>query len=281
MSKMKTTKHDRDIWRDLLSSDDFAPEGHWRKNTLKLLDDIDTLQTLTARAAHVLDGICAVGYDEDEHGEYANIRDDLFTATGRTPPKPTCDEGAAETGFTPVGLDKHGELEIKIDIDGKSASIFLSRGFWKAVTEKYFPRTDGHSKHRALYFGCTTGGHFLQSDGRERDTLDPKETYPGFPWEMRHLDSTLLKNGEIKDNPDGRVYWTCGGRPDLWFAFFWWDRSGDKRPASNSGLYVRGFEFGEEEDAFIYACAKWPKVVKRQAFPLRLVKRGPAHGVLS
>jgi hypothetical protein len=106
----------------------------------------------------------------------------------------------------------------------------------------------------ALYFGYGRGGHFLR--GPLRDTLDPQQEYPGFPWSIGSLDCGLLKNGKVPDAPDGRVHWTCGGKPVLWHAFFWWDRSGDKRGASNSGFYVRGF---------------WPKVVERQRFPLVLV----------
>ena len=128
-------------------------------------------------------------------------------------------------------------------------------------------------RHRALYFGSLGEGHFLHSDLDEYDSLDPKKTYPGFPWEVTHLDSELLKNGKIPDRPDGRVMWTCGGKPDLWFAFYWWDRSADSRPASNSGIYVRGFDIGEQCEAFLYGCAKWPKVVARQAHPLKLMVR--------
>jgi len=131
---------------------------------------------------------------------------------------------------------------------------------------------------RALYFGCTgpgSGGHFLRSDGPEYATLEPKKTYPGFPWDGRHLDGLLLKNGKVRAAPDGRVYWTCGGKPDLWFAFYWWDRSGDSRPASNSGFYVRGFAFEEVEEAFAYACSVWPQIVDRQKHPLKLVLISP------
>jgi hypothetical protein len=131
----------------------------------------------------------------------------------------------------------------------------------------------------ALYFGYMSGGgHFLQ--GLPRYSLDPERDCPGFPWSIRLLDTGLLENRRVPDNPDGRVHWTCGGRPELWFAFFWWDRSGDKRGASNSGFYVRGFEppvlnpesaLAAARDAFAYACEQWPDVVERQLYPLMLV----------
>ena len=122
---------------------------------------------------------------------------------------------------------------------------------------------------RALYFGYGSGGHFLR--GLERATLDPQKDCPGFPWSIAHLDTRLLRNRQVPDDPDGRVHWTCGGKDSLWHAFFWWDRSGDSRPGSNSGFYVEGFTLAERAKAFAFACAAWPEVVKRQLFPLVLV----------
>lgn len=78
------------------------------------------------------------------------------------------------------------------------------------------------------------------------------------------------------DAPDGHVHWVAGGTP-LWLGFFWWDRSGDKRGASNSGFYVQGFSHHELQAALDYACEQWPGVVKRQVYPLTLVDfRDPA-----
>lgn len=133
----------------------------------------------------------------------------------------------------------------------------------------------------ALYFGCTEAnraGHYLHI-AAGRTFHEPKELYPGFPWSIGHLDSGLLKNGKHADIEDGKVFWTCGGRVHLWFAFFWWDKSGDKRPGSNSGVYVRGFapetltpETAKPAaiEAFQFACGQWPKVVARQRHPLVL-----------
>lgn len=129
----------------------------------------------------------------------------------------------------------------------------------------------------ALYFGAGRDGHFLR--GPRRSTLNPQREYPDFPWSHELLDTGLLKNRKAPDAPDGRVHWTCGGgahrlKPNLWHAFFWWDRSGDKRHGSNSGFYVRGFEgfdLETRQEAFAFACAAWPEVVKRQVFPLVLV----------
>lgn len=101
---------------------------------------------------------------------------------------------------------------------------------------------------------------------------------PGFPWTMGHLDTGLLVNGKRADDPDGRVWWTCGGINVLWHAFYWWDRSGDSRRGSNSGFYVRGFAIDGCELAFGWACATWPRVVRRQLHPLILQPiAAPAH----
>lgn len=123
-----------------------------------------------------------------------------------------------------------------------------------------------------LYFGHRErGGHYLQrADGWR--TLEPEDV-PGFPWTIGLLNTGLLKNGKHPDQINGKVFWTVAGRPSLWFAFFWWDRSGDSRPNSNSGFYVRGFTFEERQAAFDYACAQFPEVVKRQRVPLVLVEK--------
>lgn len=131
--------------------------------------------------------------------------------------------------------------------------------------------------HRALYFGCwDRAGHYLH-EANERKLSDPPKGV-GFPWTFSHMDSGLLRNGKLRDVYDGKVYWTCGGLSfpdDLWFAFYWWDNSVDKRGASNSGFYVHGFSWGHHEEAFVYACEQFPSIVKRQRQPLVLQHREP------
>lgn len=121
----------------------------------------------------------------------------------------------------------------------------------------------------ALYFGYGSGGHFLRRGDSFR-TLSPEEDIPGFPWTGALLDSRLLSNRGVPDVPDGRVHWVVGGTP-LWLGFVWWDRSGDKRGASNSGFYVQGFHHTELQAALDFACSQWPDVVARQHHPLVLV----------
>lgn len=120
----------------------------------------------------------------------------------------------------------------------------------------------------ALYFGCRdTAGHYLQS---EKETLWETSRVPGFPWTLGHLDGGLLRNGQHPDVYDGKVFWTCGGSP-LWLAFVWWDNSIDRRGASNSGFYVRGFiDVASRQAALDYAGTIFPKVIARQRQPLVL-----------
>jgi hypothetical protein len=121
---------------------------------------------------------------------------------------------------------------------------------------------------QAFYFGYGSGGHFLRFANGYRSSIDPQDDVPGFPWNISLLDTGLLKNGKHPDVYDGKVFWTCGGRSALWHAFFWWDNSGDKRGASNSGFYVRGFEIGDKQAAFDYACSIFPEIVARQKHQL-------------
>ena len=122
---------------------------------------------------------------------------------------------------------------------------------------------------RAFYFGCKdTLGHYLHNAENGGRTL--YDLPPGIPWNLGHMDSGLLKNGKVLDKEDGRVFWTCGGRDNYWFAFFWWDNSVDRRGGSNSGFYVDGFASGEAKKAFQFACDAFPKIVARQRSPLAL-----------
>lgn len=121
----------------------------------------------------------------------------------------------------------------------------------------------------ALYFGCLDRiGHYLHLPNGQ--TVWNRDKRVGdIPWNDGLMDAGLLKNGKRPDRYDGKVYWTCGGL-SFWYAFYWWDRSVDKRGASNSGFYVRGFGWPEAQEAFDYACATFPTVVARQAHSLTL-----------
>jgi hypothetical protein len=126
---------------------------------------------------------------------------------------------------------------------------------------------------KALYFGCwDRAGHYLH-DATGATVWKGNGLPPDLPWGECIMDSGFLKNAKVIDDPDGRVYWTCGGAFAFWYAFYWWDRSVDKRGACNSGFYVRGFGWPESKEAFEYACEQFPMVVQRQKFPLVLQDR--------
>jgi hypothetical protein len=103
----------------------------------------------------------------------------------------------------------------------------------------------------ALYFGCWRGaGHYLNNTGGSH--MYGRNAPPDLPWDECLMDAGLLKNGKVRDIPDGRVFWTCGGTTAFWYAFYWWDRSVDTRPNCNSGFYVRGFGWPGAQAAFDY-----------------------------
>lgn len=134
----------------------------------------------------------------------------------------------------------------------------------------------------ALYFGCwDRSGHYLHDRSGSRNERELHQLYPDLPWSIAHMDTGLLRNGRREDVYDGRVFWTVAARlvgrgqaardsRALWHAFVWWDNSVDKRGGSNSGFYVRGFEFGKARQALEFACSEFPRVVSRQLHPLIL-----------
>lgn len=124
----------------------------------------------------------------------------------------------------------------------------------------------------ALYFGCWNQPCHYLHDPQGRTIWGSKRDVPDLPWTDALMDGGLLRNGNREDVCDGRVFWTCGGLA-FWYAFYWWDRSGDSRGASNSGFYVRGFGWPESPEAFAYACEQFPAIVKRQRYPLVLVEK--------
>lgn len=123
----------------------------------------------------------------------------------------------------------------------------------------------------SLYFGCwKEAGHFLR-DTNGWQVYDSNGKKPSdLPWDEGLMDGTLLRNGKVPGIVTGKVYWTCGGKDAFWYAFYWWDRSVDKRGACNSGIYVRGFDHREPQSAFEYGCSQFPHVIERQKFPLVL-----------
>lgn len=118
---------------------------------------------------------------------------------------------------------------------------------------------------KAYYFGCVGAkGHCLYDE--QYRSVDERAVK--IPWRIDLMDTTLLKNGKHPDVIDGKVFWTC--TKENWFAFFWWDRSGDSRPNSNSGFYIQGFKFEQKVEAFEAASKRFHLIIERQPFPLVL-----------
>lgn len=124
-------------------------------------------------------------------------------------------------------------------------------------------------RKEAYYFGCITkgkaSGHYLYNVNGN-SIRDPRSH--GLAWSLDMMDGGLLKNGKHPDIYDGKVF--CVPATEKRIAFFWWDRSGDPRGASNSGFYVKGFDWNDRQSAFNFACKKFPQVEERQKHPLTL-----------
>ena len=126
----------------------------------------------------------------------------------------------------------------------------------------------------AYYFGCWHNlGHNFHDQAGQYITLKQSNKPIGMPdywWENIDSKKSLLRNGRIPDQSTGKVYWTCGGITEYWYAFYWWDNSVDDRPGSHSGFYVKGYPNQHAQEAFEYAKRMFPRIVERQLFPLVL-----------
>ncbi len=120
------------------------------------------------------------------------------------------------------------------------------------------------------YFGCwdNTGHHMHDIHGKT--VYHQRELPPSFPWDINFCDSGLLTNGKKPDIYNGKVYWVSGGRETFWYAFVWWDNSVDRRPGSNSGIYVPFQSLGKQDDMLLVAKKSFPHVIQRQRQPLIL-----------
>ncbi len=109
-------------------------------------------------------------------------------------------------------------------------------------------------------------GHCLYNESKTDLRHHILTDLPALPY----LDGALLVEKGVKDNPDGYVYHgTLGGPTVLWHAFVWWDRSGDPRPSSHSGIYVCGYPVEFIDDAWRYGLNVWASIERRQLYPLK------------
>lgn len=130
-------------------------------------------------------------------------------------------------------------------------------------------------ERKAFYFGCLDQ-HGHRFHGRPL-VVKPNalgEEPVDFPWTIQQADTGLLLDGMHYDVIDGRVWWQFGKASVYpWYAFVWWDRTGDDRPNSNSGFYVTSIL--EPVDAFKFAISTFPEVSRRQRAPWPLLEQEP------
>lgn len=114
-----------------------------------------------------------------------------------------------------------------------------------------------------LYFGCGHGsGHYL---------FDVRGRSPGGAREfdrLRALDGKLAPQPERED----QLYLAAFSRLEGWgcCALSWWDRSVDKRPASNSILFAPGARL--PDTMLAEAQAQFPWVFSRLPQPVKLLE---------
>lgn len=117
----------------------------------------------------------------------------------------------------------------------------------------------------AFYFGYVEGyGHGLidQYGNHVRDR-DSKS----LPKYLRLPDATLTPN--ISGEPEGvaKIIVDSEG----WTVLSFWDRSGDRRPGSNTNFILKGtFSF---EEALNYSKDIFPNIFSRITFPIVLFKK--------
>lgn len=130
-----------------------------------------------------------------------------------------------------------------------------------------FAVVDPNARRDCYYFGCLDqAGHFLRGTSSKINYYEND-----LPW--KQIDGGLLASMDEPDEATGRVRAVLGKRGERWWwAFVWWDRSVDRRGGSNSGLYVSGFGPDDRDAAFAHACEKWPAVVGRQLYPLKIAE---------
>lgn len=117
-----------------------------------------------------------------------------------------------------------------------------------------------------FFWGCLgQPGHFMHSKTGTRIQS---------PW-AGYIDTGVLKYRDIKD-PDPKIaYAQLKG----WTGIFFWDRSGDHRPGSNSAFIVNSLV--SQEELLRLARKQWPEIFARKGFPIARVDVMVEQNVLS
>lgn len=123
-----------------------------------------------------------------------------------------------------------------------------------------------------LYFGWSPSiGHGLYFRPVNGTLVGPRTPllYESTPWGMK-LDGGLCPESQkfpIADLAFTHEYMKVH-RLGGWTAVAFWDRSGDKRPGSNTAFLVRD-QTTSVEDVLKWARIQWPEVWARPGFPIR------------
>lgn len=115
-----------------------------------------------------------------------------------------------------------------------------------------------------FYFGCgDRAGHYLYSQSRSVTYGDRGTLARG----LEHFDGVLAPLGETQ------LYVAAMNRLGGlgYSALAWWDRSVDKRPASNSIIFAPGLTI-PAEDLLAQAQQRFPWVFARLPQPVRLLE---------
>ena len=85
---------------------------------------------------------CGADLEGMEADSWIDLRERLKKAESRleytkTRLEDALDTECVEAGFSPIGLDHHDEMELKLEVNGHEGSVFISREFWDGVTKMW------------------------------------------------------------------------------------------------------------------------------------------------
>lgn len=92
--------------------------------------------TARMRVSHVWKEVLVPGFPRAYLGSWYLLASALQLACGRALARVGRRSGAKEVGLTCGKVDRHGELELILDVDGARGSCFLSRESWEALGER-------------------------------------------------------------------------------------------------------------------------------------------------
>lgn len=88
------------------------------------------------RVSHVWKEVPVQGFPRAYLGFWYLLSAALLSVCGKALARAGRRSGAKEVGLTCGKVDRHGELELLLDVDGARGSCFLSREMWEALGER-------------------------------------------------------------------------------------------------------------------------------------------------